>query len=73
MEGKIRKLPSAAQEMSFLRSTTPAPDQNLPPGQLGLVKVMFAVEGGLTLLVPSTCALAALTVPVMAPLTDLAG
>ena len=32
IEGKLRKWKEIAQETSFLRSATPAPEQNLPPG-----------------------------------------
>jgi len=37
------------------------------------VNIAFAVEAALTLLVPSTSGLAALTMPVLAPLADFAG
>jgi Na+/H+ antiporter NhaC len=37
------------------------------------INIAFAVEGALTFLVPSTSGLAALTMPVLAPLADFAG
>mmetsp|Transcript_125 Transcript_125/g.303 ORF Transcript_125/g.303 Transcript_125/m.303 type:complete len:565 (-) Transcript_125:257-1951(-) len=41
-------------------------------GSIAFVNVMFVIEGLLSFLVPSTSGLAALTMPVMAPLADFA-